>query len=188
MFSKIKNNVPLWFAIRFLILFGVLYAVNHLLTGMLIPGGYYCKWLDDNLDYVSGLRNLVLHGGELIVNIFGYDTSIAGYRLSVTGYGGVRMVYSCIGINILCFWIAFVITFPNRLKSKLLYGITGLSVITLLNMIRVGILALIRTKPSLRHADIDHHTIFNIVVYLFIFGMMVRMINNISKTKTAETA
>ena len=67
-----------------------------MLTGMLIPGGYYSRWMDEHLDYVSALRNLVLHGGQLIVNIFGYETALSDYKLTVIGYGGVRMVYSCL--------------------------------------------------------------------------------------------
>lgn len=188
MLDKLRNNVPLWFAVKFLLLFGVLYAANYVLTGLLIPGGYYSQWMDEHLDYVSALRNLVLHGGQLIVNMFGYETALSGYKLTVIGYGGVRMVYSCIGINILCFWVAFIIAFPNTIKSKIAYGIFGLTVITILNMIRVGALALIRTRHAWRHANIDHHAIFNIVVYAFIFLMMMRMINNIGRRNKAAEA
>ncbi|OSZ82604.1 hypothetical protein CAP35_04885 [Chitinophagaceae bacterium IBVUCB1] len=182
-----KNNVPLWFAVKLLVLFGGMYAANHILTGLLVPGGYYSLWMDNNLDYVSALRHLMLKGGALIVSAFGYETKLSDYTLRIQGYGGVRMVYSCIGINILCFWVAFVAAFPARLKDKWIYGIGGLAAITILNMLRVAILVLIKTIPSLQHKQIDHHLIFNITVYAFIFLMMVRMINNVSKKAGINT-
>jgi exosortase/archaeosortase family protein len=64
------------------------------------------------------------------------------------------------------FFAAFVIAYPKQLKSKLIFLFTGLICIQVLNVLRFVLLALFWDKKS--GAILDHHTIFNVVVYIVI--------------------
>lgn len=64
------------------------------------------------------------------------------------------------------FFIAFVIAYPKKLSSKLWFLISGLLGIQFLNIIRFVLLALFWSKKT--NQVIDHHTIFNIIIYILI--------------------
>jgi len=187
--KKILKNEIFLFIAKFFILFGVLYAFNYFIIGLTIPGGYYNEWLAKHLDYVTVFRTLILKGASIFCSLFGFESYTNKYDLYLPGISRVRMVYSCIGFDVLCFWAAFTFAFPQNIKRKLLYFFTGLMAITLVNMIRVGGLAMIHSVQSLRRKHIDHHTIFNVIVYGLIFMMVIKMVNGVKRdsTKTVES-
>jgi exosortase/archaeosortase family protein len=84
----------------------------------------------------------------------------------VAGKGAIVLVYSCLGLGLISFFSAFVIAYPKRLKQKMIFLIAGIIGIELLNIIRFVVLALFWDKKANR--IIDHHTIFNIILYIII--------------------
>jgi exosortase/archaeosortase family protein len=172
------NKQWIYFVLKFGVLYMILYAANHIATGILIPGGYYNEWAAQHLNYVDALRTLILNGGLLFANVLGYSGHTEGHYLHLANGRSVRMVYSCIGVSVLCFWWAFVISFPQRVKQKLVYMLVGTALIVVLNMMRVGGLAMIRAVGGLKDMNIDHHLIFNIVVYGVIFLLVMQMIRH----------
>jgi exosortase/archaeosortase family protein len=64
------------------------------------------------------------------------------------------------------FFTAFVIAYPKKLKRKLIFLITGLICIQVLNVFRFVLLAVLWNKKS--KLILDHHTIFNIIIYIII--------------------
>jgi exosortase/archaeosortase family protein len=105
--------------------------------------------------------------------LFGYDSTLhQTYYLTISGGKGVKVVYSCLGIGLFSFWTSFVYANRLRLKEKLRWIVIGLSVIFLLNVIRIALLVLsvnLHWPPLL---SLDHHTLFNIAAYTAIFIMM----------------
>jgi exosortase/archaeosortase family protein len=164
------------FIIGFILLYVFLYSLNYLLIGVTVPGGIYNKWIANHIDYVSAYRIMILKGASFFVALFGHKGYTDKYTLSIPGIAAVRMVYSCIGFDVLCFWCAFTLAYPQIWRRKLMFTIVGVVAITFLNMLRVGGLVMIRSFVSLRYAHIDHHMLFNIVVYLAIFLMIRSMI------------
>src|SRR5690606_17334987 len=88
--------------------------------------------------------------------------------LLTVGRGSIILAYNCLGLGVMSFLIAFVLTYPKPWKSKLLFLIPGLVFIQVLNIARFVLLALYWRQLD-KKWNLDHHTIFNIVVYLFIF-------------------
>ncbi|HTD40184.1 MAG TPA: hypothetical protein VK671_06150, partial [Mucilaginibacter sp.] len=88
------------------------------------------------------------------------------FQLLVAGHGTIDVVYSCLGLGVMSFFTAFVIAYPKKLKIKLIFLVSGLLCIQLLNVIRFVLLALLWDKKS--GMILDHHTIFNITIYLII--------------------
>src|SRR5690606_27243181 len=103
---------------------------------------------------------------------------VQGYYLHVVGGKTVRMVYSCIGLNIICVWWAFNLAYPQALKKRVIHILAGTIMITVLNMIRIALVALSPHKGKFLNSPLDHHTVFNFVVYGIIIMMIFRIINH----------
>lgn len=187
MLKKILKNDIASFVIKFLVLYGVFYGFNYIYTGLTVPGGSYSPWLDHNADYISGLRNFILNGASTLLSWLGYDNRVYGYFMEVIDGKTIRMVYSCIGLSILCMWWAFIISFPQSLKNKLIYFFGGTAFIIGLNIIRIALVAIAPRNLTIFNIPVDHHDIFNIVVYGIIILFIFRIINKSSKdTATSE--
>ena len=60
----------------------------------------------------------------------------------------------------------FVLAYPKKFKSKWVFLISGIIGIELLNILRFVLLAIFWDKKGTH--ILDHHTIFNILIYLII--------------------
>lgn len=175
------------FAISFVLIYAGLYGFNYFWTGLTLPGGIYSSFADEYLDYISGLRVFILKGSSLMLNVAGYNSYIHDtYFLTIPGTKTVKMVYSCIGLSIICVWWAFVISFPQALKGKIINLLAGTAVIIVLNMVRIALVALSPTNGRFLNTPFNHHDVFNMVVYGIIILMVVKSINRITDTKVVE--
>lgn len=161
-----EKGSPVRFVTVFLVLFAIFYYFNLFFFGITSPGNHYNAFLSEHLNYIQGLRYLLLHSSAQILNWLGYTAITSDYELLVVGHGVLRLVYSCLGLGVMSFFAAFVIAYPGDLKPKLLFGISGIVGIQLLNILRFVLLALFWNKRG-GHI-IDHHTIFNIIIYIII--------------------
>ncbi|MCR8560166.1 hypothetical protein KXD93_21115 [Mucilaginibacter sp. BJC16-A38] len=84
----------------------------------------------------------------------------------VAGRGVIQLVYSCLGLGVISFFAAFVLAYPAKLKSKIIFLVSGIFGIELLNVLRFVLLALFWHKKDNR--IVDHHTVFNIIIYVII--------------------
>lgn len=177
MFKRLLPNDKLRFVIRFLLIYGCLSAGNYIWAGLTIPGGYYSIWLDHYADYISSLRQIILQGASAFLFLFGYENEVHGYYLHIIGGKTIRMVYSCIGLNIICVWWAFNLSFPQATRSRVIHITAGTIFITILNMMRIALVAVSPHKGKFLNSPFDHHTVFNFVVYAIIIMMIFRIIN-----------
>lgn len=164
--SKPQSDSPVRFVIIFLVLFAAFYFFNIFFFGITSSGNNYSAFLDKHLNYIQGLRWMLLHASAQILNWFGYTSLTNEYELLVVGHGTLQVVYSCLGFGVMSFFAAFVIAYPKKLKPKLFFLFGGLLVIQFLNILRFVLLALFWDKRG-GHI-IDHHTIFNIIIYILI--------------------
>jgi exosortase/archaeosortase family protein len=166
MFNRFDRDSPARFIILFLALFAVFYYFNIFFFGITSPGNHFNSFLTNNLNYIQGLRNLLLHSTAQIINWLGYTAITNDFQLLVAGKGVINVVYSCLGLGIMSFFTAFVIAYPKKVKTKLLFLIPGLFCIQLLNVARFVLLALFWDKK--KGIILDHHIIFNITIYIII--------------------
>ncbi|MBE7178755.1 MAG: hypothetical protein INR69_20310, partial [Mucilaginibacter polytrichastri] len=141
------------------------------------PGGYYVAFLDEHLNYVRGLRNLLLSASAGVLNLFGYHTKTSVYELLVVGHGKIIVVYSCLGLGIMSFFAAFALSWPApwRVRTGFLFG--GLIFIQLLNILRFVLLSLFWNSAS-GVIPVDHHLVYNAIVYLVLVGVIYLYINH----------
>ncbi len=161
------------FLLRFLGLFSLLYFGTYAFIGLSTEGGYYIPFLK-YIDYVSWYRQLLLGSAETVLDLFGYDAYTRGpYLLYINGKSGIQLVYECLGIGVLSFWIAFIVTYQKAArKTRVQWVLAGILLITVLNIIRIIVLLLAVYKHWINIAGIDHHTLYNIIVYVIVLGMV----------------
>lgn len=144
--------------------------------GITAPGNYYSSFLDAHLNYVRGLRHFLISSTAHILHYCGYQVTTSDTMLHAYNVGGFNIVYSCLGFGLMSFFIAFVIAYPKPLKSKLIFGILGLIVIQVLNIIRLILITLYWTK-SIFAEKINHHTLFNVLLYIILLFIIILWVN-----------
>jgi len=166
--TKPINNwvIPLKFVLSFICLFLLFYYFNIGFFAITTPGNHYNAFLATYLNYIQGLRWLLLNCSALVLHIMGFTAVTNQYELLVAGHTIIQLVYSCLGLGVISFFSAFVIAFPKSRKSKVIFLIAGILCIEFLNVIRFVLLALFWNKQ--KEQVIDHHTIFNIIIYIII--------------------
>lgn len=162
---KGKDN-PLRFAAVFVILFVFFYYFNIVYLGLTSPGNYYSPFLHDYLNYIQWLRTVLLKCTKQILTWMGYTTIINDEFLRVAGHNMIDVAYDCLGFGVMSFLAAFVIAYPKPRRQKVLFFMAGAIIFQVLNIIRFIVLALY-WKPG-TNKIIDHHTIFNVLIYLII--------------------
>ena len=164
--KKLDRYSPIRFLLVFLSLLRLFYYFNIFFFGITSRGNHYNAFLDQNLNYIRGLRHILLGATKLVINLIGFSSISNDYQLLVAGRGVIDVVYSCLGLGVMSFFAAFVIAYPKGLKPKLIFLLLGLLCIQMVNILRFVLLALFWNKKSGR--ILDHHTIFNVVIYLAI--------------------
>ncbi len=179
---KSKYN-PIRFAVVFVVLFACFYYFHIFYLGITTPGNQYSSFLAENLNYIQWLRSGLLFISKHILLGLGYTTITNHIDLLVAGRGHIALEYSCLGMGVMSFLAAFTIAYPKPLKQKVLFLTAGILIIQLLNIIRFIVLALY-WKPSENHL-LDHHTIFNAVIYTIIMaGLYFWIMRDLKPNKT----
>lgn len=172
----IKNNIALNFSIKFIVLFLLFYYSNILYFGLTSPGNNYNAFLDQYFNYIDWLRWGLLHTAGTLLTWLGFTAKVGSDQLLVVGHGIIELIYTCLGLGVMSFFAAFIIAYPKKLKPKLIFLITGLLGIQVLNIIRLMLLALYWNRA--RNRIIDHHIIFDVIIYIVIIVALYKWINH----------
>lgn len=180
------QNEGWWFIAKFLFFVLTIQYFNEFMIGLAAPGGLYLPWVEHYFNYIAWWRTALLKTSSLLLDLFSYPHQLLlPYRLQSLKTGHiVTMVYSCIGYGVTGVWIAFVLAFKMRAKSKILWAIIGAAFLFLLNCIRI-IAILVLGKPGEKMNNIiDHHDLFNVFAYGFVFAMMYLIIRRNKRQHT----
>ncbi len=180
------KNAPVKFIVSFIILFAVFYYFNIIYYGLTKPGNLYSPLLADHLNYIRGLRWLLLQSSAQILNWLGYGAITSEYDLLVAGHGVIQAIYSCLGLGVISFFAAFVLSYPRKFKAKITFLILGILGIEVLNVMRFIALALFWKKYPV--GGIDHHTAFNILLYVIIAITLYFWVKQDSALNTGDAA
>jgi exosortase/archaeosortase family protein len=162
-----NKNELLRFIFSFIVLLPVFYYFNIFFFSLTTPGSHhYSAFMASHFNYISWLRESLLSGSVRILRFLGFTAINDEFSILTAGHGIVKVVYSCLGLGIISFFAAFVLSYPQKLKSKIIFLTSGVLTIEFLNTIRLVLLALFGTKNDA--TILDHHTIFNIIMYLII--------------------
>jgi exosortase/archaeosortase family protein len=162
-----EKGSPARFIAIFLPLFLFFYYFNLFYFGITSPGNHYNAFFATYFNYIRALRYLLLHTTAKLLHWMGYAAITSETDILVAGHGALKLIYSCLGLGVISFFSAFVLAYPKKLKAKLLFLFSGIVVIELLNVIRFVVLAIFWDKNEDTQI-VDHHTIFNIIIYIII--------------------
>lgn len=192
--ARIKHwdqNYPIVaFLVKLIALFFILDYFFLFLISIQAPGGdFYNSFVAQNLNFVHWFEQFLLQSGGFFASLFRYEYQIFGKKLQLIDGSGVILGFSCIGFSIMSFYLAFIMAFPASLKNKIIYGVGGLAFIILLNIMRIGGLAVIYSKLNYQEVrEVDHHAVFNAIVYVFIFVIFIFYTRNVQLNKQREPA
>ncbi|MEX8548204.1 MAG: exosortase Y [Mucilaginibacter sp.] len=151
------------FAFRLVLLFVFFYGFNLFYNGLMAPGGNYNQYLAQHFNYIQALRNFLLQSSSTGLSWLGYSTKTNNFELMAIGHNKINLAYDCLGLGVMSFLTAFAISFPAKLKSKLTLLLGCVIGFQLLNILRFMLLALYWKSGA-----INHHTVFNLLIYMLI--------------------
>jgi exosortase/archaeosortase family protein len=181
MLNALWQNPTYRFLILFLGLFTFLYYLNIAVIGLVAPGGYYVPFVAKYLDYINGLRYGLMESTAFLLRQLGEQVFTKNDWMRVAGRGGFIMAYDCLGFGVMSFFTAFVIAYPKSVKSKAIFLPAGLLLIQCLNIIRFVLLGLFWKHSNLKEL-INHHDVFNIILYLMLMVVIYFWVNIKSET------
>lgn len=161
------------YVLKFLFIYCVLYYGTQLIIGLTVPGNIYSSFVRDHLDYISLLRKSLLYMAKYVVGMWGYTADVQyDFYLKIVNGSRVRMVYSCLGIGVFSFWMAFVIANAGYWTYKLKWIVGGVLMIWMVNIARICLLLIATNDKWKLFSIVDHHTLFNITAYGAVFLMI----------------
>ena len=124
-----------------------------------------------------------LNSSQRILEWMGYVVEKNSDRMVyIKGTPGLFMGDSCNGISLFALFGIFIVSFPGKILSKIIFIPAGILFIHLLNILRVTALCVIETY-SYSMTEFNHTYTFTILIYGFIFGMWLFWINKYSSYK-----
>ncbi len=170
MFRKSSFNV-----ILFLFVFFLLETAFTVYVGILSPGGkIYSPFLDRYANVPAWFTYFICKCAKALLQLSGYNVyQKALNNITITGSRGVNIIWACLGFGVMSFWTAFVISHSAGWKYKLKWVLTGLSIITGINIIRIALIALGLHHNWKVFNAIEPHFAFNVVCYIAIFSLTV---------------
>jgi len=117
---------------------------------------------------VSQFTYFLTQATRIFLELFGYEATTYGKIVKIVGTPGVYLDRGCLARNLMGLYAGFILAYPGKTGHKLWYLPMGLALITILNIIRLGGMAMtIKCCPE--YVDFNHHYAFKVVVFGFIF-------------------
>lgn len=161
------------YLVRFACVFCIFYFGTLGIIGLSSGKNLYSPFVASYLDYITPLRHSILQSCNFLLQGLGYTTLFTDeFTLSIPNRAAVKMVYSCVGYGVLSFWTAFILANRGNVYKKIKWLLCGWVFLWSLNVLRVFLLLITIDRQNDLSFPIDHHTIYNIVAYGFIFLLM----------------
>ena len=161
------------FVLKFIAFFLAFYFFNLFFIGVTAPGGtVYSAFLDNYLNYVAWIRSSILHTANFIADDLGSGSYVLDQYTLKAGDASIHMVYTCIGLGIMSFWVAFVLAHKSSWKKKVLWSLGGVFAIWMINCWRIALLLMALDNNWEVERYVDQHTLFNITGYSLILLMI----------------
>ncbi|TNE73507.1 exosortase/archaeosortase family protein [bacterium] len=148
---------------------------------------FYDLWIlpAGNVDEALSLNIIDVAAG--ILHAIGYSEVYTAFRIIGIGESpGIEIVNGCNGLSAIGLFIGFVVAYPGDNVKRILFLITGIGVIYLVNVIRVVILAVTQVYWA-DFFDFTHDYSTTAIFYIVIFIMWVIWANYGGSEQQSET-
>lgn len=162
------------FFLRFVLLFLGLHYFHLFYYGLTTPtGGLYSSFLQHHLNYIDWAKSFILYSSNLITQLLGFPTHIENQlTLKVYDRSGVNLNFSCLGLGLCSFWVAFIVAHKTSWLKKLYWCLIGILFICFINCLRIALLLISMEKDWSDSNFLDHHDLFNLGCYAAIFFLI----------------
>lgn len=165
-----KYKPILLFVIKALLLFAALLFIKYIHRSIIDPASdfIFASQIRD-FNIYSVCADALIYPAQIIVNTLGYQTIISERVLSIVGARGIIIHAPCLGFNIIGAFIILITAYPSPREwwVKAIFILVGVMGIQMLNILRVTALV-IKNNYSFE-LPINHHDLFNIIIYSFVF-------------------
>lgn len=160
--------------LRFLLIYALLSGLFYAYVGIISPGGKtYYPFLDHYLNIPAWFTWLITKCALALLLLTGFAAyQHAPNNITIMGSPGVTIIWACLGIGVMSFWIAFVSAHKATVRYKLRWIVIGIGLITGINIIRIALIALANHYSWKAFQAIEPHFAFNVVSYIAIFGLL----------------
>ena len=153
------------------------------------------QWVSTSFP-VYHLSKAIMIGAKIFLATVGYQTMIlfsndiyhyGVFSINIIGGFPVFIGFSCLGLTIMWFFSTVIIASQGEVIVKALYILSGIFVIQILNVLRMSYLAWLlrdstkRDFPEFSLLDsirFDHHDLFNFLIYIIVFLLIVFWFEN----------
>lgn len=135
---------------------------------------------------IESLRSTLVTGTAKSLSFLGHTAYQSGWVVGIVDRGGVSVQTPCLGINVCLVFIGLIIAYPHAYKwwQTLLFVLAGVFIIQFVNLLRM--VAMVHVVANRYTLPIEHHDLFNIVIYSVIFGLFYWYINRKDTTEEAR--
>lgn len=169
------------FLLKFFAVYGIFTFCYH----------YYLSGFDLLSNEPDGLTKSVAHQVEWFLQFFGNNAYVlpheheASMKLYYNEKFVARVVEGCNAVSVMILFAAFIVAFKGKIKHTLLFLVGGVAIIHVLNVIRIGLLAMaLFHYPEQEH--LLHGVIFPLFIYGVVFGLWVIWVQNFSTNGKAS--
>ncbi|MFY7900171.1 MAG: hypothetical protein ACOVNY_08300 [Chitinophagaceae bacterium] len=78
----------------------------------------------------------------------------------------------CNGLSLFVLFLGFIFIYPSNLKLKIVYGISGILLLIVVNILRCAGLGILEIKHP-EYTDFAHHYLFNLIAYSVVFSLWI---------------
>ena len=91
----------------------------------------------------------------------------SGLKLMINGNYVARIIEGCTAMSVIIMFVAFIISFGNRLKQSLIFALAGALLIYVFNLFRIVFLGVILYRLP-QYQDVAHRIVFPAMIYGFV--------------------
>ncbi|MEO8532410.1 MAG: exosortase family protein XrtF [Flavobacterium sp.] len=165
----------------FLIFIGTFFAAY---IGLTLVYKFYLNSFEANA--VDGITTLIGHNVEQLMQLFNSHVkilkslSVPDLEVWYNNRFTIRIVEGCNAVSVIILFVSFIIAFSGKFKTTLFFILFGIFLIYVMNVIRIGLLAVLLFHfPQNEH--ILHGVLFPLIIYGLVFCLWVFWVNKFSK-------
>ena len=170
-----KYKPVLWFILRF---FGIYTVLTFLYSLFLKP---FESHPDTITQWVAGQSSMLVN----VTGLAAETLTVANenfVRFWINGTHVANVVEGCNSVSVLILFTTFVLAFKGPAKATVLFLLAGMASIYLVNLLRIGILAIgIYKFPQ--YTELLHQVVFPVIIYGYVFLLWMWWVNKFSLKK-----
>jgi|TARA_B100001059_G_C17835013_1_gene587463 exosortase family protein XrtF len=146
---------------------------------------FYLDASKGSLYYPDYITNLVANQSKNLLENFGYSTQVIPHpnepsmKLILEGKYLARVIEGCNGMSIIILFVSFIVAFSGKIKTTVLYLLSGSVLLYVVNLLRIVILSIGLYHYPWRKEEL-HTVIFPAIIYGMVFLLWMFWVNRFS--------